>query len=282
MPAYRAVLFDFFGTLTYAVRRGTQHSEIARVLGCDPTDLVSVLDRSFYPRACGWYGGPESTLRWVCQQLGLNPEPERLRAALSTRTAAVVGDITLRPEAGSVLWALRRCGLRTALVSDCVHELPALLPRLPIAPLLDACVFSVDIGQCKPHPAMYLAACARLGVAPAECVYVGDGGSHELTGAAAVGMTAVWLASADLASHLVFNADNGWDGPTVTSLVQIPDLVTACDPAFLHEAAFPHDDGFPHDGGLALDAKRAVDTGRAMDACGQMPAYAGGPALVGV
>jgi putative hydrolase of the HAD superfamily len=231
MPAYRAVLFDFFGTLTYAVRRGPQHTEVARALGCDPVELVTVLDQSFYPRACGRYGCAESTLRWVCQQLGLDPDPDQLRAALSVRTTAVFSDLTLRPEASSVLWALRRQGLRTALISDCGHELPAFLPRLPIAPLLDTCVFSVDIGECKPHPAIYLAACSRLGVSPAECVYVGDGGSQELTGAADLGMTAVRLASADLANHLVFNADSGWHGPTVASLLDVPTFVAGHNPA---------------------------------------------------
>lgn len=40
----------------------------------------------------------------------------------------------------------------------------------------------------KPDPAIYLLACRRLGVAPEDCVFVGDGGDRELEGAAAVGM----------------------------------------------------------------------------------------------
>ncbi|MGW4502473.1 hypothetical protein ACWENR_28185, partial [Micromonospora sp. NPDC004336] len=34
-------------------------------------------------------------------------------------------------------------------------------------------------GRCKPDPALYQAACRRLGVAAADCLYVGDGGRPE-------------------------------------------------------------------------------------------------------
>ena len=78
---------------------------------------------------------------------------------------------------------------------------------------------------------MYWDACRRLGVDPAECLYVGDGGSQELTGAAAVGMTAVRLAAPDLGGHLVFGADIGWAGASVESLEEIVPMVAAARPA---------------------------------------------------
>src|SRR5690606_22672577 len=40
LPAIRAVVFDFFGTLTRAVRRGPGHLETARILGCDPAAMI--------------------------------------------------------------------------------------------------------------------------------------------------------------------------------------------------------------------------------------------------
>ncbi|GAA4695854.1 HAD family hydrolase [Phytohabitans rumicis] len=225
MPAYRAVLFDFFGTLTRSVRRGPQHATIARMLGCDPAALVAVLDRSFYARARGLFGSAEAALHWVSEQAGGQPNRGSLRAALVARVEAVRADTALRGDAVAALLALRRRGLGTAVVSDCAYELPAFLPRLPVAPLLDACVYSVELGRCKPEPGIYLAACDRLGVEPHECLYVGDGGSRELTGAAELGMTAVRLAAPDLAGHLVFNADVGWTGPSVASLTDVVGLV---------------------------------------------------------
>jgi putative hydrolase of the HAD superfamily len=213
VPAYRAVVFDFFGTLTCSVRRGPQHADIARDLGC-------------YSRARGTFGSAEATLRWVTEQAGGHPQLAQLQAAVPARVDALKADTRLRSDAVSTLAALKDHGIRTAIVSDCTHELPAFLPSLPIAPLLDALVFSVEVGICKPDPAIYLAACEKLGVAPDECIYVGDGGSHELSGAVAVGMTAFRLAAPDLADHLVFDEDTEFTGPSIESLSEILPLLT--------------------------------------------------------
>ncbi|MET7971359.1 HAD family hydrolase [Micromonospora sp. NPDC005305] len=225
MPRYQAVLFDFFGTLTRCVQRGSAHRTIAELLGCSVDTLIEVLDRSYYQRASGRFGGAEETLRWVCGQAGVHPSDEAVRAAVASRHRAVRADTRLRAEAVPVLAALRGQGVRTGLISDCTHELPAFLPQLAVAPLLDVRVFSVQVGRCKPDAALYLTACHRLDLTPADCLYVGDGGSQELTGAERAGMTAVRLAAPDLARHMVFNADHGWDGRALTSLTEVLDLL---------------------------------------------------------
>jgi putative hydrolase of the HAD superfamily len=231
VSAYRAVIFDFFGTLTRSVQRGPQHAAIARTLGCDPEVVRGVLDRTFHSRARGTYGSAEATLRWVTEQAGGRPQPSQLRAAVPARVDALRADTRLRADAVSALTALKSRGLRTGLISDCTHELPEFLPGLAVAPLLDARVFSVELGVCKPDPAIYLAACDRLGVEAADCVYVGDGGSRELSGAAAVGMTAVRLAAPDLADHLTFDTDEDFAGPSVRSLTEVLRFVDR-EPAF--------------------------------------------------
>jgi putative hydrolase of the HAD superfamily len=98
----------------------------------------------------------------------------------------------------------------------------------PIAPLLHAAIYSVHTGTCKPDPTMYLAACAALRVEPRQCLYVGDGGSRELTGARALGMSAVHLSAPDLADHLVFRSDESFCGPVAVSLA---DIVTGLLPS---------------------------------------------------
>ena len=226
MLAYRAVLFDFFGTLTHAVRRGPLHTKIAHRLGCEPAELTAILDRSFLDRSRGAYGDAAETMRWVCRQAGARPRPDQVHRAVTARVAAIRADTALRPDAVRTLRTLRRHGLRTAVVSDCGYELPVFLPGLRVGPLLDERVYSVHLRERKPHPLMYLTACDRLGVSPTECLYVGDGGSRELTGAADVGMTAVRLAAPDLAGHLVFDRDEGWTGPTIGELAETVALAT--------------------------------------------------------
>ncbi|WP_410810017.1 HAD family hydrolase [Micromonospora sp. 067-2] len=227
MHSYQAVLFDFFGTLTRSVQRGTAHVGTAELLGCPTDTLIEVLNRTYYERATGRFGNAEATLRWVCAQAGVDPSDRALRAAVASRHRAVRADTRLRDDAVPVLAALRQRGLRTGVISDCTHELPAFLPQLAVAPLLDVRVFSVQVGRCKPDPALYLAACQRLGLAPADCLYVGDGGSQELTGAERAGMTAVRLAAPDLGEHMVFNADLDWRGRVLDGLAEVLDLVDA-------------------------------------------------------
>ncbi|MEH0843276.1 HAD family hydrolase [Micromonospora sp. CPCC 205711] len=227
MPRYSAVLFDFFGTLTRCVQRGAAHQATAELLGCPVDTLSAVLDRTFYQRAAGRYGDAEATLRWVCAQAGVHPSDAAVRSAVASRHRAVRADTRLRADAVPALAALRQRGIRTALVSDCTHELPAFLPQLAVAPLLDVRVFSVQVGRCKPDPALYQAACRRLDVAPEACLYVGDGGSRELTGARRAGMTAARLVTPDLAGHLVFDAERNWDGRVVGSLREVVELVDA-------------------------------------------------------
>jgi putative hydrolase of the HAD superfamily len=224
----RAVIFDYFGTLArtssladyLAARR-----RIAELLGVDPAAFLAELEATYSERATGLAGHDTvRVLRWLARRLGTEPGEEQLAAAARLRLAEFT-HVPIRAEAVPVLSALRRSGLRTGLVSDCSCELPAVWPRLPVAPHVDAVVFSFVEGVRKPDLSLYLTACRRLGVAPHECVYVGDGGSNELSGARAAGMFPVRLLSPDHEAARVYELDTGWDGPVVTRLDEVLDVV---------------------------------------------------------
>ncbi|MDL2356651.1 MAG: HAD family hydrolase [Pseudomonadota bacterium] len=59
-----------------------------------------------------------------------------------------------------------------------------------------------QLGVAKPDPAIFLAACAALGVAPHEAVYVGDDVLLDVRGAQQAGLRAVWLNRTGSALHL--------------------------------------------------------------------------------
>jgi putative hydrolase of the HAD superfamily len=223
----RAVVFDFFGTLTRATQRGPAHAAVPRRLGCDPAGFAAALDATFVQRITGGLGDPLETLAALAGRCGVpRPSAEMLRRAYADRVAAVRADIRLRPDAVGVLRSLRERGLPVGVVNDCAAELPLLWPGLAVAPFVDARVFSVEERRHKPDRHVYQAAAERLRVDSADCLYVGDGDSHELTGATAAGMTAIRLAADDLGRHLVFSADD-WAGPTVRTLTEVLDVVAA-------------------------------------------------------
>ena len=97
-------------------------------------------------------------------------------------------------------------------------------PNRAIAPFVDAAVFSVEVGLRKPDPRMYEMVAERLAVTAGSCLYVGDGGSHELTGAANAEMTAVLLDDPAGRSAVVYDRDR-WDGPSIASLESVLEFV---------------------------------------------------------
>jgi putative hydrolase of the HAD superfamily len=113
---------------------------------------------------------------------------------------------------------LRRAGIRLGLVSNCSPETVTLWPGQPLAPRLDAVGFSCVIGAAKPDPTIFLKVCSDLGVAPATCMFVGDGGSDELTAATALGMRAI-------RTRQFADNDPGWTGEEITDLRQLPRLL---------------------------------------------------------
>ena len=85
---------------------------------------------------------------------------------------------------------------------------------------MDAVTFSCEVGQRKPHPAGYRDISRKLGVAPEECLYVGDGSSAELSGATSAGMTAVLLET-PFGTDFPYDAESRWTGRSVSDLHQV-------------------------------------------------------------
>ncbi len=220
-----AVIFDYYGTLTVSASASARRSgvgRVARALGIPPDVLFDTISSTFTERATGQCGDMLATMTWLARRCGYQPSDAQLAKACAERTETEgVYARMVRDDAVATLCALRQRGLRVGVVSDCTHELPDLWPSLPVAPLVDATVFSVLIGQRKPHPSLYLTVCEDLEVAPPDAIYVGDGGSNELTGARAVGIPALRLVAEDAADALVYDAEPDWTGPVIHSLTAL-------------------------------------------------------------
>ena len=92
----------------------------------------------------------------------------------------------------STLMALRQSGLKTALVTNADTIETRAWDKSPLAPLFDVTVMSWEVGFVKPDARIYNHCLNLLSVPAAKGVFVGDGGSRELSGAKAVGLTAVF------------------------------------------------------------------------------------------
>jgi putative hydrolase of the HAD superfamily len=223
----RAVVFDYFGTLTPSVIdivSAGDRATMGTALGVDPDALDAAWHASFVERSTGRTGDLRATMRLLATGLGGDPDEAGLAEATRIRASAYRRSAMPRTDTVAVLTTLREQGFLLAVVSDCSDELVAMWPELPVAAHVDATVFSSVVGKRKPDPLMYRLACERLGVEAAECVYVGDGGSNELTGASGYGMRAVQLADEQWAAGHRYDADD-WHGEVVHRLTDVPGLL---------------------------------------------------------
>jgi putative hydrolase of the HAD superfamily len=225
---YDAVVFDLFGTLVDSAS-GEMVSDSyklpASLLGVDVEKFTATWLDLRRARDAGQFGSTAGDVLHVCGILGLHPN-----AAIVDQIVAQRRDMyrITNPRATVIdtMQKLRAAGVKTGLISDCGWELPAVWDGFSFTSLIDAKVFSCEEGVVKPDPHLYHLACERLGVQPARCLYVGDGGSRELTGALAVGMHPV-LIRVDYEHHMDSYRPDAmeWKGPVISDISEVLDHV---------------------------------------------------------
>lgn len=195
VAASSAILFDLFHTLTAI--------EIANApLPPETWDILGV-EREAWRQA--WHAGSLSRARGEITDLyemfaaparAVNPAIDEglIQVAMQTRMDKFANALLcISSDVLETLAALRQRGQKLGLVSNADCSEIAAWPRSPLRAAFDTGVFSCEVGCCKPEPEIYLRACRDLGVAPGECLFVGDGGSQELWGAKQLGMTTVHM-----------------------------------------------------------------------------------------
>ena len=98
----------------------------------------------------------------------------------------------------AVLRELRRRGLKIAIVSNAPWGSPSYLwreeiERLGLREHVDAVVLCGDVGWRKPARPIFQHTLSKLGLAPEDCVFVGDHPRWDLAGPKAVGIEAVLI-----------------------------------------------------------------------------------------
>ncbi len=187
----KAVIFDFFGTLVpnFSFKEHTAVlRKMAKTVGAPVDPFVNQWLATYDQRAKGFFKTIESNIKAICSGYNLSPSDTACSKAAELRFNYEQEQIKPRPSALATLKALRNHGYKLGLISDCSSELPIIWKETVFSPLFDCTLFSSLIGIRKPDPLIYLQAAKQLNVQCSACLYIGDGGSQELSGAAAVGM----------------------------------------------------------------------------------------------
>lgn len=150
-----------------------------RFAGRDPADLAE-LD---YAAAVGD----------MLAALGVPAAADLVRRCIEAEYRCWAPARHVHPDALTLLDGVRLRGLRCAVVAN-TFDPPELfradLRAQGIAGRADAIVLSCELGVRKPHPAVYAAVAAALGVDAADVLHVGDRVSDDVAGPAAAGMRA--------------------------------------------------------------------------------------------
>jgi putative hydrolase of the HAD superfamily len=206
----RGIVFDFFGTLTNPAnehQRRHVYDATAKALDLPGEPFWQAVTSSFTERSTGMLGDTRQTLTEMATRCGATPTSAQLEAAVAVHREGAELLHAPRSDALEVLSILRERGFRLALLSDCSSELCEAWSATRYSSLIDATVFSWAVGYRKPDRRGYIAAADALGVPPTECWFIGDGGSRELWGADAAGMTPVLIANTAYPTHAQYRDD---------------------------------------------------------------------------
>ncbi|HSW57696.1 MAG TPA: HAD-IA family hydrolase [Dehalococcoidales bacterium] len=227
--AYRAVIFDLFGTLipSFGVNDYDRIiSRMASAAGCPLKSFQTEWHGSFKASILGQYPSLSDRLIQIVRKLGLPVIESKIEEAARIFYDYHLSTLLPRPEAVEVLQNIKKRGLKTGLITDCSPETPAEWSKTSLAGYFDAAVFSCLEGIKKPDPRIYQIAIDRLEVLAGDCLYVGDGSSRELSGAEAAGLKAVQLFIPEERHSDVFRVDlEHWEGRTINSLSQVVRLL---------------------------------------------------------
>ena len=222
---YGAVIFDLFGTLVPApAAEGYQSTvdDMAKLLSAPVNEFREAYGLRSTQRMTGVDTSIEETIVEACNSIGVTPSAVALAAIRESLVSGLASLLEPRPDALQTLIGLRDMGFQIGLITDCSPEAAEYWEKTPFAPLIPAPIFSCVEGVQKPDPAIFLAACRVLGVTPEACIYVGDGGSQELSGATCVGMHAIQLRDPyDVETNAHRPGLEKWDGQAISSLSQI-------------------------------------------------------------
>ena len=225
---YQAVIFDLFGTLVPNMSLSEHRAiltRMAHVLSAPPDDFVQLWFDTFNERSTGIFQTPDENVEFICRTLGVSVDETEVKRATRIRFDYSVQSMVPRPDAIETLSHLKLEDYKTGLISDCSAEVPAIWKDSPFGELIDVAIFSCSVGVKKPDPRIYRLITDRLGVEPETCLYVGDGSSRELTGAAQVGMHPVLLnlSEDNPDAHQIDREE--WSGLTISSLNEILMLI---------------------------------------------------------
>ena len=235
MPKVEAVLFDYGRTLvTFTYPRDELlavierfRPAIASATGVAAPHAEEIMENVLLPLESVIENPDETEVSYLelyadaWRKAGIEI-PDELRYEILDAEQQVWDEVAaVDPEARDVLGWLSEHGVKSALCSNAPFPPEMMLRQVArngIASLVDAVVFSSELGLRKPAPGVYRATLERLDVDASRALFVGDRVREDYNGPMAVGMRAVICTA-----HAAEPPPDGT--PTISSLAELRGLL---------------------------------------------------------
>ena len=188
--AVKIIIFDLFETLISEFGSGrSSTTEVAQTLQLPVKEFQQEYQNLRFARLTGQFSDYSSVLRYIVRKLGRKSPESTIKALAEHRYSAWAAHLRrVEPEILDMLNEISSSSIRLGLISNTERSSVLDWVNSPLSNFFEVTVFSNIVGMVKPDPHIYQHACQNLGVAPSDCIFIGDGNSDELRGAARVGM----------------------------------------------------------------------------------------------
>ena len=165
------VIFDYGLVLSH--QDPVAHQNLVRITGLD----LDTFERIYWP------GRPQYDLaqvdgpgywKWFANEAGLSFTQEQIQSLVHND---VLMWAAVNPSMITWAGALQRAGIRTAVLSNMIPDLLQYMRTSSDFAWLSGfaqLTWSCELGMIKPDPAIYTYTCEKLGVAPAETIFLDD------------------------------------------------------------------------------------------------------------
>ncbi|MEU9001153.1 HAD family hydrolase [Streptomyces sp. NPDC048551] len=215
-------MLDLFGTLVAApdtTERAAAVVELSSALHVARETVGVALSRSWRVRHDGELRSGAAVAAYLAERCGASADHVAGAASVLRRLAATRLDAD--ESVCRALAELRSSGLRLALLSDASPDIAESWSASALAPYFEVALFSCWEGAVKPAPGLFDRVLLRLGIAPGNTVYCGDGGGDELAGAQRSGMRPLRVARRGGSHRLAFG-ETPWSGASLPAVESLP------------------------------------------------------------
>ena len=235
LPGVDAVLFDYGGTLVTFTYPGAELGSVVErfrpaietAIGRPAPAVKQIMDRILLPLESLVENPGEDevpyfvTFAAAWRNAGLDLSDELLYEILDAEQMVWDGAACVDSSVPQVLSWIAAHGCKQAVCSNAPFPSEMMLRQVSangVGGLVDAVVFSSQVGRRKPAPEMYHAALQAIGVEAGRALFVGDRVREDYEGPRAVGMRAVICTA-----HATTKPGDGI--PTIPSLSSLPEML---------------------------------------------------------